>query len=103
MHRLDRQTTKVRSTWLVLIYQTATHESQQQILHKFACLDRFDIIALGTSRGPDTFIVAECPGLREQGLIDRVVTSVDRDARLVHAVSGPKGPLNRFVRGDELV
>lgn len=102
MTRSTHRSTQAHPTWLVLIYQTATHGTQQEILRKFAELGQADIIVLGTSRDQDTFVIAECPGLGEKAVIERIVTSIDDSAQLVHSVKDPRASLASFMRGDKL-
>ncbi|MFI5426543.1 hypothetical protein [Aeromicrobium sp. UC242_57] len=93
MGRLHHSSAHDHAAWAVLIYQTATHETQQQILQRFAMEPHAEVTMLGTSRGPDHFVVVNCPGPQEQALVASVVSSVDRSALLVHVSRGLEASL----------
>jgi hypothetical protein len=92
MKQLDQRYTRRGSNWRVLIFQTATHGTQQEILRRFAALGHDDVTVLGASGETGHFIVAECQGPRGQMLVNGVVAGVDQGPRLLHVISGSPRP-----------
>lgn len=68
------------ATWKVLVFRVSDEPLQQEILRAFHSIDDLDVIALGTRRGTDTFVVIDCPTPVAQVVAQGVVGSIDPGA-----------------------
>ena len=65
------------ATWQVLVFRVSDEESQQEILRAFRDIDDLDIVALGTRKGVDYYVVIDCPTSVAQVVAQGVVGSID--------------------------
>ena len=102
MLELEHDTVLLPPTWLVLIYRTADDRTQHEILRRLADLDRPEFTTQSASFEGRPYVVVECPGPRDEHLIEAVALDVDPLTRLVFS-STSRPPTAQLVRGDDIL
>ena len=67
-------------SWKVLVFHVTDPGRQQEVLRAFRDIDDLDLVALGTSKGPDAYVVIDCPTMVAQVVAQGVVGSIDPGA-----------------------
>lgn len=71
------ETSRPSDMWRVLVFRVQDEDRQQEILRAFHDIDDLDIVALGTRKGPDSYVVIDCPTAVAQVVAQGVVGSID--------------------------
>ncbi len=65
------------ASWKVLVFHVSDEARQQEILRAFRGITDLDVVALGTRRDEDFFVVIDCPTSVAQVVAQGVVGSID--------------------------
>jgi hypothetical protein len=68
------------ASWKVLVFHVTDQERQQEILVALRDIDDLDLVALGTRKGRQVYVVIDCPTSVAQVVAQGVVGSIDPGA-----------------------
>lgn len=63
-----------------MVFHVSDEERQQEALRAFHGIDDLDVVALGTRKGSDFYVVIDCPTSVAQVVAQGVVGSIDPPA-----------------------
>lgn len=78
------------SPWYVEIVQVSSYEKQQDLLTLLH--DVAGVTALGSSSGPDHYVIFECPDPRLKIAVEKLFVEVDPASVLTHTARRPLQP-----------
>ena len=73
------------SPWYLEIVHVSSHQKQQDLL--ILLREVAGVTALGSTDGPDHFVIFECPDIRLKIAIEKLFIDVDPNSALTHSTN----------------